>query len=73
MICAGSVATCCRADVSGMCGAGSGARTTIGDVVVGGSFAIADWKFVDDIFRSAGVNSLFGGSALGRRFAIIDF
>lgn len=59
--------------VSGMCGAGSWARTTTGEVVLGGSVANVVEKFVDDIFRFEGISSLFGGSIEGSSLAIIAF
>src|ERR1035438_6257208 len=73
MIWAGAGCSSCLAYVSGMRLAGSGPRTTMGDVVDAGSVARAVARFVDDTLMSAGVSSRLGGSIDGRSLARRDF
>jgi hypothetical protein len=73
MIWAGATWWILGEDVSGMLFAVSGPRTTIGDVVLGGSDGSSVGELLEVIRKSAGLSSRFGGSIVGRSLATMDF
>ena len=72
-ICAGAAWWILGEEVSGMRFAGSGPRTTIGEVVLGGKDFSRVVALLEVIRKSAGLSSRFGGSMVGRSVATIDF